>query len=74
MPATDCVLATAAASQVLAGADAVMGFRNQCGLSRAMQLKRQYTDDGRLWETNKYGVYEVLAHKLLLYLFLLPAC
>lgn len=36
-----------------------MGFRNQCGLSRAAQLKCQYTDDGRLWETNKYGVYEV---------------
>ena len=71
MPATDCVSATAAASQVLAGADAVMGFQSQCGLSRATQLKCQYTDDGRLWETNKYGVYEVLAHELLLYFILL---
>lgn len=72
MPAADCISATAAASQVLAGADAVMGFRNQCGLTRAMQLKRQYTDDGRLWVTNKYGVYEVLGHELLLYLIMLP--
>lgn len=71
MPAADCVAATAAALQVLAGADAVMGFQNQCGLSRTMQLRCQYTDDGRLWETNKYGVYEVFAHKLLLYLILL---
>ena len=74
MPAADCVAATAAALQVLAGADAVMGFRNQCGLSRTTQLRCQYTDDGRLWETNKYGVYEVLAHEFLLYLILLPMC
>lgn len=58
MAATASVPATAAATQVLAADDTVMGFRNQCGL-RAAQLKCQYTDDGRLWETNKYGVYEV---------------
>ncbi|KAL3157789.1 hypothetical protein ABBQ32_012213 [Trebouxia sp. C0010 RCD-2024] len=58
--ATACVPATASATQVLAAADAVMGFRHQCGL-RVTQLKCQYTDDGRLWETNKYGVYECAA-------------
>ncbi len=39
-----------------------MGFHNQCGLTRADTTKCQYTPDGRLWETNKYGVYEVSSH------------
>ena len=56
MPATD------AATQVLARADEAMGFHNQCGLTRADTTKCQYTPDGRLWETNKYGVYEVSSH------------
>ena len=59
VPAAASVPATEAAKQVLARADAAMGFQNQCGLSRVSQVKCQYTSDGRLWETNKYGVYEV---------------
>ena len=62
MAATASVPATEAARQVLARADAAMGFHNQCGLSRASTAKCQYTPDGRLWETSKYGVYEVSSH------------
>lgn len=59
LAATASVPATDAATQVLAWADEAMGFHNQCGLTRADTTKCQYTPDGRLWETNKYGVYEV---------------
>ena len=59
MAATASVPTTDAAKQVLMRADAAMAFLNQCGLSRSAQVKCQYTPDGRLWETNKYGVYEV---------------
>ncbi|KAL0021355.1 hypothetical protein WJX77_007695 [Trebouxia sp. C0004] len=58
LAATASVPATDAATQVLARADEAMGFYNQCGLTRAATTKCQYTPDGRLWETNKYGVYE----------------
>ena len=58
--AASCVPATEAAREVLARAAEAMGFQGQCGLSRASQTKCQYTHDGRLWETNKYGVYEVM--------------
>ncbi len=62
LAATASVPATDAATQVLARADETMGFHNQCGLTRADTTKCQYTPDGRLWETNKYGVYEVSSH------------
>ncbi len=62
MAATSSVPATEAAREVLMRAEAAMAFKNRCGLSRASQHKCQYTPDGRLWETNKYGVYEVSNH------------
>jgi len=62
LAATASVPATDAATQVLARADEAMGFHKQCGLTRADTTKCQYTPDGRLWETNKYGVYEVSSH------------
>ena len=73
LAATASVPATDAAIQVLARADEAMGFHNQCGLTRADTTKCQYTPDGRLWETNKYGVYEVSRHAGLAAL-LLPCC
>ena len=63
--ATSSVLATEAAKQILATADAAMGFHHQCGLSRVAQTEAQYTPDGRLWQTNKYGVYEVSSNMIL---------
>lgn len=59
MAATSSVPATEAAKRILGIADQAMGFHHQCGLSRAAQTDAQYAPDGRLWSTNKYGVYEV---------------
>lgn len=58
LPATETVCATPEARELLVKADAAMQFRNMCGVARAGNC--HYTKDGRLWETNKYGIYEVM--------------
>ena len=59
MAAAFSVPATDAAKQILAAADQAMGYHHQCGLSRKAQTEMQYATDGRLLQTDKYGVYEV---------------
>ena len=53
----DTVVATPEARELLVQADAVMDFRNKCGVQRIGSCP--YTCNGLLWETQKYGVYEV---------------